>query len=145
MLCLTTIGINNVQAQESFRDSLSIVDRTHVKQDAGVSQMLDTYIKSCKATENSGFPGYRVQIVSLTGTSARDNVLRARNRFASEYPEFTVYMDYKSPNFRLMVGDCRSKSDALLIKEKIKDRYPNAFVVYDKIQYPQLVTEDTQP
>lgn len=134
----------NVCAQKGAADSLSIVQRTQVQQDANVARMLDAYIKDCKANETAGFAGYRVQILSLTGTSARNKVLKARNEFMASYSDFPIYMEYRSPSFRLMVGNCRSKSEALFIKNKIKNSYPNAFVVSDKIEYPQLVTEDTQ-
>ncbi|MFV0553307.1 MAG: SPOR domain-containing protein [Mangrovibacterium sp.] len=136
------IFAHQAQSQEMSSDSLSKAPRNYITQEASVSLMLDTYIKDCKANESAGFPGYRVQILSLTGAAARDQVLQVRNQFKSLHAEYPIYMEYKSPSFRLTVGDCRSRSEALYIKDKIKRSYPNAFVVFDKIQYPQLITSD---
>ncbi|MFV0365067.1 MAG: SPOR domain-containing protein [Mangrovibacterium sp.] len=144
LVAVFTILTPRVSAQESSTDAdtISIIQRTQVMQEPIVAQMLDTYIQDCKTKESASVFGYRVQILSLTGTSARDEALKMRNQFMVDYSDFPIYMEYKSPSFRLMVGDCRTKSEALFIKNKIKNTYPNAFVVYDKIQYPQLITED---
>ncbi|MFV0289379.1 MAG: SPOR domain-containing protein [Mangrovibacterium sp.] len=124
--------------------SLSTTQQSAITHEPAVEQLLDSYIKECKSNESLGFAGYRVQILSLTGSTAREEVLKARNKFIGEYSNFPAYMEYKSPSFRLMVGDCRTRSEALAIKNQIKSIYPNAFVVFDKIKYPQLITEDTQ-
>lgn len=121
-----------------------LIQGSQIQQDPSVELLLNDYIKESKKHQGDGFPGYRVQILSLTGTSARDKVLKARSQFMSEHSEFPIYMEYKSPNFKLLVGDCRTKSEALFIRNKIKNSFPNAFVVSDKIQYPQLITEDSQ-
>jgi hypothetical protein len=42
------------------------------------------------------------------------------------------------------VGNFRTKSGALKVKERIKQYYPNAFRVDDIIQYPELITEENE-
>lgn len=112
-----------------------------VIQDGNVRQMLNDYVKKSKNDETSGFYGYSVQIASLSGTNAKNEAIALRSNFLQTYPNISVYMKYKSPNFTIIVGDCRDKSEALKIKNIIKESYPNAFIIQEMIQYPKLVTE----
>ncbi len=112
-----------------------------VKQDDNVKQMLNAYVKNSKNDETSGFYGYAIQIASLSGANAKNEAIVLRSDFLQAYPDISVYMKYKSPNFIVLAGDCRNKSEALRIKNIIKESYPNAFIIQDMIQYPKLFTE----
>ena len=57
-------------------------------------------------------------------------------RFRSAYPGHGVYRSFSTPNYKVTVGDFRSKSEALELLERIRFDFPKAFVVKEPIHYP---------
>ena len=79
--------------------------------------------------------GYRIQIISLSGTNSRKNAQAAMDEFAENNPDMPVYISYHEPNFRVRVGDYREKIDAARDLTVIKRNYPGAFIVKDQVHY----------
>ncbi len=74
--------------------------------------------------------GYRIQIYSTTD---RKQILLEEEKFKMNYPELALYMKYDSPNFKLRVGDFKSKLDAQYWFNKLQAEYPTLFLVPDKV------------
>lgn len=79
--------------------------------------------------------GYRIQITSSSTKSLVDG---ERGRFMSTNSGVKTYVDYKAPNFRLRVGNFRTKLDAQKFQNEIKDQFPNTLVISDDIELPRL-------
>ena len=47
-----------------------------------------------------------------------------------------AYRTYTNPYFKVTVGDCRTKSEAMELLSRIKRNFPSAFVVKENIQFP---------
>lgn len=86
----------------------------------------------------SGIPGYRIRIFSDVGRGARKNSEKAKTQFYEKYPDIPVYRTYDSPYFKVYIGNFRTKMDAIKCLKKIHHNYPDAFVVPDRIEYPEL-------
>ncbi len=123
----------------SNSDENTILNRINVQQDARVDSLLKVHIEMNERRD--GTDGFRLEIFFSSGVKARNNAMEVRTEFLREYPDVPVYMTFQSPNFKLRVGDCRTKSDALRLKDRIKKNYPNAFIVPDLIQFPKLYTD----
>jgi hypothetical protein len=64
------------------------------------------------------------------------------NAFKAKYSKVGAYLTFQEPNYRIRVGDFRSRMDAQRFLHKITDAYPNAFIVKDnEINYPSLDDE----
>ena len=87
--------------------------------------------------KNSGIPGFRVRIFSDSGFDAKERAFESRTRFISKYENIEAYIQYDIPNYKVYVGDCRTRSEALKILELIKRDFPNAFIVADRINLPK--------
>lgn len=85
-----------------------------------------------------GIPGFRVQIYMASGNQARLLTLQQMEQFEERYPEVPAYMVYEEPNFKLRVGDFRTRLDARRFLERIKRQYPAAYIVMDQIRFPAL-------
>lgn len=79
--------------------------------------------------------GYRVQIISSSNKGSVDS---ERGRFMSNYRGTKSYIDYKAPNFKLIVGNFRTKLDAQKFQHEIGDSFQNTLVIPAKIEYPRL-------
>ena len=91
-----------------------------------------------KNKQKKGIPGYRIRIYSNLGTEARRESQEVRVKFYEEFPEIPVYREYDSPYFKVYVGDFRTKIEAIKSLKKISRYFPDAFVVPDQINYPDL-------
>ena len=68
----------------------------------------------------SGVPGYRIRIFAESGVGAKEEQQRARARFLSHYPKIDAYYRYDEPYFKVYVGDCRTRSEALKLYDEVK-------------------------
>ncbi|RKD86095.1 SPOR domain-containing protein [Mangrovibacterium diazotrophicum] len=119
----------------------TILNRIDVQQDSRIDTLLNNHIEMNK--KKGGTDGFRLEIFFSSGTSARQEAMKVRTDFLRIFPDVPAYMSFQSPNFKIRIGDCRTKSEALRLKEKIKKNYPNAFIVPDLIQFPKLYTADS--
>ncbi len=77
--------------------------------------------------------GYRVRIYFSNAQNARWESSAAAARFTEKYGTYSVYHNYVNPNFKVTVGDFRTKSEALELLTQVKRDFPSAFVVKDVI------------
>ncbi len=131
------VPFNEPYNQQNKR--IPLLQTLEVKQDPRIDRLLQNYIEQSKRRE--GTEGFRLEIFFSSGTKAREEALRKKTEFLRNFPEETAYMSFQSPNFKVRVGDCRTKNEALKLKEKIRSVYPGAFIVTDMIQFPKLYTE----
>ena len=48
-----------------------------------------------------------------------------------------VYRTFESPNYKVSVGDFRTKDEALKVFQALKASYPTALLLKDTINYPR--------
>ena len=80
-------------------------------------------------------PGYRIQI--YFGTD-RVRAQEIRAEFMRYFPETGAYLVYQAPNFKVRVGDFKSRLEAQGFLNSLHDRYTPAFVIPDEIRLPNL-------
>lgn len=93
------------------------------------------------ATENGAkktTEGFRVQILSESGNDAKKKAVDAKTSFLMFYPAYTAYLIFQTPNFKIRIGDFRTKLEAYHCQKDIQKNFPNAFIVKDDIQFPSL-------
>ena len=83
--------------------------------------------------KSSGIPGYRIRIYSESGIGAKKEQQQVRARFLSLYPGLDAYNRYDEPFFKVYVGDCRTRSEALKLHDMIRRDFPSPIVVPDFI------------
>ena len=96
------------------------------------SLLVSNYNKLIASSMNSsGVPGYRIRIYSESGIEAKKEQQKVRARFLSLYPGLDAYNRYEEPFFKIYVGDCRTKSEALKLYDMIKKDFPNPIIKED--------------
>lgn len=78
--------------------------------------------------------GYRVQ---LYFGQQRDKAYEMRTEFIRLFPQAAAYVIYQQPNFKLRVGDYRTRLEAQKALHEIQPHYSAAFVVKDEIRLVQ--------
>jgi hypothetical protein len=84
--------------------------------------------------------GYRVLIYF---DQDKGKAEQQKAHFMSLYNDVTAYVDYLAPNYRVRVGNYRTKLEAEKLKQEILTIFQTAIVVEDKIQLPSLATENS--
>ena len=74
--------------------------------------------------------GFRVQIFS---GSNRSEAYAIQARFKNQYSDMDTYITYAEPNYRIKVGDFRSRSQANEFMKSIRSQYRNVFVFQEDI------------
>jgi hypothetical protein len=82
--------------------------------------------------------GYRVQIFF----GKRKEALDRKAEFAEAHPELPAYISYLAPNFRLRVGDFRTRTEGEKLKHEIDSDNPGCYLVKDKIELPSLEKDE---
>ena len=88
---------------------------------------------SKKKTSNE-FPGYRVQIYN--GRKAQ--LIKKKSEFLSVFPDAQTYTTYDAPEYKLQVGDFRTRLEAEKFLKEVVNNYGSAFVVRTLIKPPKL-------
>jgi len=121
-------------------DSIPILNRVNVEQDARLGKMLSWHIENNK--KRDGIEGYRVEIFFSSALNAKERAFKQKVDFLSLYPEYNVHIKFAAPNFKVRVGDFRTKNEALKLQKKIQKDYPGAFIVPDIIEFPLLKSQN---
>jgi len=78
--------------------------------------------------------GYRIQIFS--GSDRRD-AYNIQARFQAEYPALRTYISYRMPDFKVQVGDFRTRLEAEKQIQEMKGRYNGLFIISARINPPK--------
>ncbi len=117
-------------------DTLKIWDKLDIKSEPRLKELLKQHVEQNK--KNNATTGYRLQIFFGSGTKAHAEAMKVRTEFLSSNPGVKAYLIFKSPDFKVMVGDFRTKSEALKMQKSLINQYPNSFIVMDEIAFPDL-------
>ena len=91
--------------------------------------------------ETSEYNGYRIRIYFDNSQNAREASSAIMASFVSRHPDMPAYRTFDSPNFKVTVGDFRTRSEALAALRIIQMEFPSAFIVREKFRFPSLPGE----
>jgi hypothetical protein len=126
---LTVLFIVSAVAQENKNDEKGKVE---IIADEKIKNLVARH-KSFNESKMST-PGYRVQLYSGW---QRAKANETKEEFSRMFPDIGSYMIYQQPNFRVRVGDFKTKLEAEKFQRTISSIYPSAFIVKDDIKLPE--------
>ena len=99
----------------------------------GINALVRKYENILKA--KNGVAGWRVQLMFK---AKKEELKQLKIAFIKLYPEISVYLKYDAPYYRVRVGNCRTKLEAIKIKNLISKKFPGAYPVPEIINFSQL-------
>jgi hypothetical protein len=99
----------------------------------GINALVRKYENILKAKK--GVAGWRVQLMFKT---KKEELKQLKIAFIKLYPEIPAYLKYEAPYYRLRVGNCRTKLEAIKIKQEISKDFPGTYPVPEIINFSQL-------
>lgn len=96
------------------------------------------YARYIQANGERKMNGYRIRLFFSNKQSARTESEELEKEFQLQFPQIPTYRSYTNPFFKVVVGDYRTKSDAIRELNKILPFYPKAIVVKENIWFPAI-------
>lgn len=136
-----TLGVSPAISSQTAKME-ELLGKLPIRQDQRITDLL---VRHCQINQRRhGTDGFRLEIFFGSDNKARENATRVKREFNLIFPEIAAYVLFQTPNFKVRIGDFRNKSEALKSKANIASKYPNAFIVKDNIQFPELYTESIE-
>lgn len=104
-------------------------------QDARIEKLGEFVRNGEESVEGVKIDGYRIVIFFDQDKSV---VSQQKANFMARYNDHKAYIDYVAPNYRVRVGNFRTRLEAEGLKAELLVYFPTAVVVEDKIQLPAL-------
>jgi hypothetical protein len=120
----------------------SLKAQVRVTGDVAVTQMVEKHVELNSKVKT--IPGYRVQIASFSGTNSKTSAFELRDKFNADFPDMMAYVVFDEPNFKVKVGDFRSKLEAFAFLQQIKEFY-KGYIIRDNIYPEPPETEEFAP
>lgn len=100
-------------------------------------QRLDELMQKQKEinAQKQSIQGYRIQIY-FGGDRQKANDMK--QEFVQKHPEMNAYVSYQQPNFKIRVGDFRTRLEASRFLKQIMNTYSSCFIVPEEISIKQL-------
>ncbi|MEO1448727.1 MAG: SPOR domain-containing protein [Bacteroidota bacterium] len=105
-------------------------NQVYIEADGRLETLVNRHIAINKKIRT--LSGFRVQVFA---GSSRSSALRMKQRLM--ILDVPSYLDYKTPNYVVRVGDFLEKEDAILFSRDIRKSFPGAFVVPDQVAVPK--------
>lgn len=122
-------------------------DSVVVKKDARLDVLTARQVlmnkRMAMMTVNGLYKGYRIQVIS---TSSRDDAFKMRADLMTRFPDQKTYVVFRSPNFKVRIGNFIKKEEAEKYKAQLNKIYPQGvYIVDDGVEYTPKEDEEPIP
>tara|TARA_B100000242_G_scaffold207089_1_gene150260 strand:+ start:48 stop:440 length:393 start_codon:yes stop_codon:yes gene_type:complete len=104
-----------------------------IRNEKGIEYLVNKYENILKNT--GGINGWRLQ---LKFKAKESEIIKIKLKFIKLFPNIPVYLEYQEPYYRIRVGNCRTKLEALKIKYLIKKHFTDTYPVPEIISITDL-------
>ena len=105
-----------------------------VNQSQSMRSAFESYVSNNAAKK---LTGYRIRVFFDNGQNARNKSEAIARSISNAFPGIGVYRTFESPNYKVSVGDFRTKDEALKVFHTLKSTYPTALLLKETINYPR--------
>ena len=116
--------------------------RIEIKGDVAVSQLVQKHIELNERVRT--IPGYRIQVASLSGTASKNRAFEMKERIRELYPGVEAYVVFDEPNFKVKVGEFRTRLEAYVFLQHIRGDFPGT-IIRDNILPTQINWDEMVP
>ena len=141
LLLIAIVMLPQILLAQSYSTNRSR-GRIEIKGDVAVSQLVQKHIELNERVRT--IPGYRIQIASLSGTASKNRAFEMKERIREMYPGVEAYVVFDEPNFKVKVGDFRTRLEAYVFLQHIRADFPGT-IIRDNILPTQINWDEMVP
>ena len=136
LLCVMALGCGVSEAQIRYQHGTGRSrGQVEIRGDVAVEQLVQKHIELNERVRT--IPGYRIQVASLSGTASKNRAFEMKDRIRELYPGVEAYVVFDEPNFKVKVGDFRTRLEAYVFLQRIRTEFPGT-IIKDNI-YPMQI------
>lgn len=128
----------DIEFLERLRQNEEGQGQVKIVQDYRIDDLLK--IDRTENSEAPGFFGWRIQVFSGGGRD-KAKAIAIKDELEGKFPNDRVYLKYRAPNLRVLIGNFRSNFDAVYLYKKCLKKYPNCYIRRDQIDLVDLEVE----
>jgi hypothetical protein len=132
-ICQSSNFVENLEKEKPGEGKIKLV------QDKSISQAFEKF--QWEQSKQNGIDGFRIRIFSDSGPNAKAGFDEAKAKFIDIFDNIKIHESFVYPNYKIYVGDFRTRSDALKVLSAMEWQFPDAFIVQTKINFPNLQSE----
>ncbi len=132
LVLIVTAGTSFAQNTHFSACNNQIRLRVKVMQDPAIELLLCAHREVVERKD--GIRGFRIQITSEGGAQSRQRIFGRQSAFNSRYPNVKSYVTYDAPDFKLRVGNFKTRIDAQRFLNHISHEFPGSYIVIDQIE-----------
>ncbi len=104
-----------------------------INEDIEIAKALEYYKTLANSVDHVN--GWRIQLIN---TDNRRQMEAARSKFSAEYPYLKMTWEHVQPYYKVKVGAYKDKMELEAFLRELKDDFPRAIPVRDKIYKSEL-------
>ena len=104
--------------------------------DHRIDSLMSTQIKI--NSDKRGVDGYRVQI-HHNQSQSREESQKVRAQFSSDFPHLKTYLEFKSPYYKIQVGNFVNKLEAHKVQKEIGKKYRGTYIVPATVPFEEVI------
>ena len=105
--------------------------------DSRIDSLMSTQIKLNNSKR--GVDGFRVQI-HHNQSQSRQESQKVRAKFSTDFPQvLKTYLEFKSPYYKIQVGNFVNKLDAHKVQKEISRKYRGTYIVPAIVPFEEVV------
>ncbi len=135
LMLLSGVGL---KAQTTAVAQINAKKGVSIQQNASMQRLMQT--DSTINAKRKGFVGYRIQIFT-GGSSKKEEAFAVKAKFLELFPNERAYVVYTIPDFRVRVGNFRTKIEATGLYKSCLKHFPNSYPVKTVIKFDDLIPE----
>lgn len=84
--------------------------------------------------------GYRIVIFFDNSATARAEAERRMAEFTAAFPDVRCDLRYENPYFKVVAGACATADDAVMLVERVRRDFPQAYIMREEIPAERFVS-----
>jgi len=141
-------SVSRVELERDFLKQLSERDSVsegvvRMSGDPRIEQLLRLYMSVSQ--RDSSFQGFRIQLLSRGAYGVDMEALQQFiEEFSLEFPDIPIYLQYIDPDFKIRIGNFRSRLESIPTLKRVVRKYPNCYPVKTIIHFRDLNSKQKQ-
>ena len=113
--------------------SSDLMSQCILNEPPSVQRMMNHYVAVNRA--NDEVQAWRIQVVATTDRRFMEST---RSKFRTYFPELNCTWVHNDPYYQVQAGAFATKREALPEITRVKERFPKAYLVLERIKYSEL-------
>jgi hypothetical protein len=133
--------IHDLETSKVGEGTVRIICDPKINELLGMPAASSRLSESVSGDDNSRAIGYRIQIYMDNSQKAKNEAIHIESLFHETFPDVGTYVRYNAPNWKVLVGDFRSREEAAVFEQTIRNALPEfgkeMYIIPSRINLPE--------